>query len=648
MEARIDGGWGRLMKQSRAPIRGLRRSVVPLVAICVLAGAAQAFGAGSAYASSEPALYAYAAGTAASPLRCPKSIVVAHECTLTEALALAPSGARVLLAGGGAYVGVFSLSSSVTLAPAPGVVQPTISCNLESSGSPCYGAPALSVPPGIVAIVDAITFGPEYDAGCISDGGTVFLNDVSVDQCVNEESGGGVDIWSGATLDVSGSTFSGDFSGDVMSEGTDGGAIFNGGGTLSVKHSSFSGDSNTFSSGGAIANEDGGTATISKVSLSGNGSYEGGSIFSSGTLSMVDTTISDDSSSLNGAAVFNSGTLKVSGSTFSGNVAVDGGGAIDNTGALAVSASTFSSNSTGGNGGAIDNGGALTVTTSTFSNNSTYSYDRTNDGGAVFNGGSLTVTTSTFANNSAGTAEESYDGGAIENGDDGSTTVVRSTFDGNAGENTIDNAGGAVTIAGSIMADSSTPECSGGITDAGFNLEEDRGATCGFDTADHDLVGVDPALGALQDNGGQTQTLEPSSTSPVLDQIPNPASVTVSWNTFTLCPAHDQRGARSPAATYGCAMGSVDLENTGLPILTTTTPTSGGPAGGRVVTLRGVNLAGATAVTFGGVSASLVVISAKKILVDAPAGTAGATVPVAVTTSAGSSPWRPGDEFTYT
>jgi hypothetical protein len=625
-----------------------RRSLVPLVAICVAAGVAQGFGAGSAYASTEPTLYAYVAGTATASLRCPKSVVLADECTLTEALALAPSGSRVLLAGAGAYVGVFSLSSSVTLAPAPGVVQPTISCNLETSGSPCYGAPALSVPPGIVAIVDSIAFGPEYDAGCISDGGTMFLNHVSVDDCVNEGSGGGVDIGSGATLDVSGSTFSGDFSGDVMSEETDGGAIFNGGGTLSVRHSTFSGDSNTFSSGGAIANEDGGTASISKASFSGNGSYEGGSVYSSGTLSLIDTTISDDTSSLNGAAVVNSGTLNISGSTFSGNVAVDGGGAIDNTGALAVSTSTFSSNSTGGNGGAIDNGGALTVTTSTFSNNSTHSYFSTNDGGGIFNGGSPTVTTSTFVHNSAGTPEESYDGGAIENGDDGLTTVVRSTFDGNAGENTIDNASGAVTIAGSIVADSPTPECSGGITDAGFNLEEDAGATCGFSTADHDLVGVDPALGTLQDNGGPTQTLEPSSTSPLLDQIPNPASVTVGRSTFTLCPAHDQRGVRAPAVTYGCAIGSVELANTVIPILTAATPSSGGSGGGGVVTLRGVNLVGATAVTFGGVSASFVVISAKKILVDAPAGTAGASVFVAVATSAGSSPWRPGDEYTYT
>jgi hypothetical protein len=343
---------------------------------------------------------------------------------------------------------------------------------------------------------------------------------------------------------------------------------------------------------------------------------------------------------------------------------VNNGGAIesgwyDGTGTVTVTSSTFSGDSSeDGDGGAIESGGhsegvsgalgsgMLTVTKSTFSGDSAV------NGGAIASGddggnGTLTAAKSTFSDD-----DSVNDGGAIDIGDGGSGTasIVSSTFDGNGGNATINNANGSVTVAGSIVADSSGSNCSGTITDAGFNLEDDTGASCGFSATEHDLVGVNPQLGTLGDNGGPTQTLEPDPTSPVLDQIPNPTTVTIGSNTFTLCPGKDQRGGGAPPPRYGCAIGSVDLANTTLPLVTSLTPSSGSAAGGNKVTIRGANFTAGSTVQFGTATldpTSVTFDSASQIVVTAPAGTAG-TVDVTVTTSQGTSPFRPTDEYTYT
>ena len=97
------------------------------------------------------------------------------------------------------------------------------------------------------------------------------------------------------------------------------------------------------------------------------------------------------------------------------NLTLDGGhaspgGAIYNGGTLTITNSTFSNNSApNSDGGAIYNGGTLTITNSTFSNNSA----PVTAGGAIENSvGTVRVINSTFSNNSA----SSY-GGAIENND---------------------------------------------------------------------------------------------------------------------------------------------------------------------------------------------------------------------------------------
>jgi len=614
------------------PISKFLRLVVSALVAGTVAGAASVAVALPASAS-VVSLYAYAAGAAVSPSGCPQSTVAADECTLAQALALAPAGAKVLLAtsgSGGFYYGNFTFSSSVTVAPASGVVNPTVQgYGCKSCFGPTLDEPATVGGNALVVTLEDLTVGANFTSDPESAGidvaGAAYLVGVTVANSSTQGEGGGAYVATGASLTVSRSTFSNDHSGVVMNNGS-GGAIFNDG-TLTVNGSTFSNDQNGFGTGGAI--------------------------FNGGTGMVAGSTFLDVTSEL-GGAIDNVGTLTIRQSTFSGDLGNGDGGAIDNEGTLTVRRSTFADDSAVDTGGAIENSGTLSVVKSTFSNDVTGDTDGAADeGGAINNSGALTVSGSTFSANSAGGGGQSYFGGAIENGESGAggtLSVLGSTFAGNLGQDTIDNASGTLAIAGSILEDSSTAECSGTITDAGFNLEQDAAASCSFAAAKHDLVGVSAQLGSLQDNGGLTETLEPGSSSPVLDQIPNPTAVTIGSSKFTLCPGWDQRAVPAPPFLYGCAIGSVDVPDTSAPIMRSVTPSSGSAAGGTPVVIRGVNFptggSGVSAVDFGGVPAlSFTVVSSNKIVALAPTGTAGTAVLVTVNVS---SLWRPKDVYTYT
>ena len=83
----------------------------------------------------------------------------------------------------------------------------------------------------------------------------------------------------------------------------------------------------------------------------------------------------------------------------------------------------------------------------------------------------------------------------------------------------------------------------------------------------------------------------------------------------------------------------------GAPTVTSIAPNSGPTGGGTSVTITGTNLAGATTVTFGGMTASHTVNSATSITATAPAGTGA--VDVRVTTAGGTSATSAFSQFTY-
>jgi outer membrane protein assembly factor BamB len=567
----------------------------PLLAAVALAGATLGLGQVASAAASAGDFYAYAGGTARSPSSCPQTSTTADECTLARALALVPAGGSVLLATSGStgtYYGNFAVPTAGTSPAAPVTIGPA---------------------PGVTAPV------------------------------LNGDAAGTVPCPTGTCR------------GAVLTVGS--GVVAN------LSSVTITGGDDTTGNGGGI--DDLGAVSLTGVTITGCQSANGGAVAigNGASLTATSSTFSADSASNDGGAIDNgdggSGTLTVTDSTFSKDGARDGG-AIDNgnggTGTLTVTGSTFSSDSASWHGGAIDNGdgtsgtGTLTVTGSTFSS------DSSPHGGAIDNGEALgsatmTVRTSTFSADSTTTQ-----GAAIANGDAGGTgsaVILNTTIYGSVGDAAIDAASGSVQIAGSIVTNSAGANCTGTITDDGYNLEDDPGASCGFSEREYDLVGVSPQLRPLANNGGPTQTQQPSASSPVLDQLPNPAVAYLTPNNqqVGLCQITDQIGHRTSTEAFGCAMGSVDPA-TNVPVVTSLSSSIGPAAGGSSLTIHGGNFAAGATVTFGSATATKVtVVSSTEITVSTPAfgGLDGAgTVAVTVTNPSGlTSPGRPADLYRY-
>lgn len=85
-----------------------------------------------------------------------------------------------------------------------------------------------------------------------------------------------------------------------------------------------------------------------------------------------------------------------------------------------------------------------------------------------------------------------------------------------------------------------------------------------------------------------------------------------------------------------------------VPTVSTVSPSSGPATGGTSVSIAGQALTGVTAVKFGGVNAAAFSFNSdSSITATAPAGTAGATVDITVTTPGGTSTIGASDQFTY-
>lgn len=187
---------------------------------------------------------------------------------------------------------------------------------------------------------------------------------------------------------------------------------------------------------------------------------------------------------------------------------------------LAVTRGLFTASDPGAVGGGIRNSGALTIIDSTISNNQTHLF-----GGGIGNesGGNLTIRNSTISGNSNNAA-----GGGILN--KGQLTLDSVTMTGNQTGNSgalqVDGSGAVAIIQNSILANTSTSggpgrDCEtvngGTVTDGGHNLVEVQ-KDCGFvNGANGNILGVDPVLGRLANNGGPTQTAALLPGSPAID-----------------------------------------------------------------------------------------------------------------------------------
>ena len=346
-----------------------------------------------------------------------------------------------------------------------------------------------------------------------------------------------------------------------------------------------------------------GNLTINGLTITNgiaNSSGYGGGIYSQGTLTVNNSTISANNA-FQGGGIFIIGPLQVGASTISNNTAFAGGGGVYvYEGIFGLTESTVTGNTaTEDNGGGIYNyDGQLQVTDSTLSGNTASSGG---DGGAIFNSNHLTVTTSTIDGNTA------YQGSGIYNYN--TATVESSTVSGNtttAGDAIANRF--ALTLAADIIAKQNADgDCvnigSAAITDAGYNIDDD--GSCNLSPSDgsvSDSTVIDDYLGNLGSNGGPTETVpllataSPTtvSTDPAFQVIPATFDLPVGFNNVSAaCSFPDQRGV-----TRGqpCDIGAFELQ------LNTQTIGFSGPGSGTVG-------ASATLSATGGASGSAVVFS---------------------------------------
>jgi len=301
--------------------------------------------------------------------------------------------------------------------------------------------------------------------------------------------------------------------------------------------------------GGGIRND--GTLTLSAVCVRGNHALATtGGIYNTGSLTVLDSFFNNNTSLYDSGAIYNSviASLTVINSTFDNNQGETFGGAINSRGALSIKRSRFLNNSAR-EGGAIyiDEDGVAVIEDSTF-----YANNAVENGGAMMvEAASLKIINSTLSGNFAG----HHGGGLVVFLPTASADLRNVTIANNTADSDFDEAGdgggiyiasGVTRITNSIIANNvlhrgiSDPldDCAGDLVSEGYNLIRVTtdcnitGVTTGNKT------GMNPNLGALANNGGQTLSMALQTGSPAID-AGNPAGCVDSLGAALL---FDQRG----------------------------------------------------------------------------------------------------------
>ncbi|HEX6188458.1 MAG TPA: choice-of-anchor Q domain-containing protein [Pyrinomonadaceae bacterium] len=395
-------------------------------------------------------------------------------------------------------------------------------------------------------------------------GGTITLDGVAIESCqvlgkgddqVNQfrqlEAWGGGLASLGVTGNViiTGSSFTGNTAlggngGNFNNGGgssVKGGSIYFGGGTLNIEGSRIDNSSATGGNGGnGPGNQQNGGV---------GGTAQGGGAWVAGTATINNTTFESCAATGGNSGTGQNGT----------NAGADaGGGGLFSVGSVTVTNSTFNLNSANG-GDAGDSFGP-----------DCFGAHQSGDGGAARGGaiqadaGSLIINTATLANNSANggdggdggptnvaiCAQSSHGagglahGGAITNTNAATVNIKHGTISGNsaqAGNTGVNQAGaslpprlvaegtgggirvgpGTVTLENTIIAGNTAanglgdatgaptpgPDVDGTVTSNGHNLLGNATEAGGF-TGTGDLIGANPNLAPLANNGGPTETME--------------------------------------------------------------------------------------------------------------------------------------------
>lgn len=357
-------------------------------------------------------------------------------------------------------------------------------------------------------------------------------------------------------------------------------------------------------------------ATTAKVTMSGitmrKGNFSigsivgnGGGINNAGVLTLVDSVVTQNWTSGDGGGIYNQGDLTLLRSTISNNFSTQAGGGIVNTnlfgtclpvspchqgqGIVTIGDSTISGNFAGADGGGISNFvGMIDISGTTISDNQAFG-----NGGGISNFAfNINLSNVTVSGNQAALGGGLFNQGANSSLRFNNVTVTANTAQ-SASDPTAGIGGGLVSqdfaivnfgntiIAGNVAAklDSGQPsgaDCyaprNSGVTSVGYNvIQNPNFCDIAGDTATN-IVGQDPGLGVLADNGGPTFTHALAPGSPAID-AGNPA---IPGSGGSACAVTDQRAfLRSIGGR--CDIGAFERGNAF--VVTSVSPSSGGNVG---------------------------------------------------------------------
>lgn len=265
-----------------------------------------------------------------------------------------------------------------------------------------------------------------------------------------------------------------------------------GGATLNLQGVTVTGGLVTGSEDGGGIRNDGGTVSIVDSVITGNVSQDdAGGINNTGDLTLTRVTVSDNAATRTGGGIRNAGTLTINASTI--------GGASDPLDPLAVD---LRNTSVLAGGGIVNLGtGVLVVNNTTIAGNVASSSAA--QGAGLYSIGTATLTNVTISENEAGGAG----GGLAVAG--GSTMLLNTLI------------GGNTTVVGGPNRNDFFQVSSGLITSLGNNFVQDGDPFGTLNSpfvdpnpmmpvqpnVNGDIIGIDPLISSLSDNGGPTATV---------------------------------------------------------------------------------------------------------------------------------------------
>ena len=383
----------------------------------------------------------------------------------------------------------------------------------------------------------------------VASGATATVTGGVISENRANRAGAGIEV-AGGTLDLVDVTVSDNEIPAGTAAPGNGGGLHAGGGVVRVRGGVFSGNEAT-EGGGLWSN---GRLTIGDqdsldvvTTISGNvgrgddASNGGGGVYAESGADMrifnaqiLDNLASGTAGSGGGILIADGSTLVIEGGMVSGNMANRAGAGIEIADDGMTDATTnvvmdwvmvdgnVIKTAAPGNGGGIHIGGAgeAIVRGSTISNNTA----REGAGVWVAGSGRFDIANSTVSGNAA----DEDGGGLYDNGGASSArymlesvTVAMNTAGGMGGGLLSESDDGSTfTFANTILAYNeadSGDDCSGAFVSGDYNLIETTDGCTINGMTDNNIVGEDPLLGPLADNGGRTLTHLPAIESPVVD-----------------------------------------------------------------------------------------------------------------------------------